>query len=67
MVYDLDFSVPRVFEMIEDRYQLGQCNATPQIRGSNILFAQDDVLPSWTTYTGPYNATWRYVQIRIIK
>jgi hypothetical protein len=66
-VYFLGVSVPRVFELEENRYQDGFCNATAQIRGSNTPFNQNDVSPSWITYTGPLNATWLYVQMRVIK
>jgi hypothetical protein len=66
-VYFLGSSVTRVFQLSENRYQSGQCNATLQIRGSNTSFNQDAVSPSWITYTGALNATWLYVQIRVIK
>jgi hypothetical protein len=66
-VYFLGVSGSRVFDMTEDLYESGQCNATLQIRGSLTSFNQNDVSPSWITYTGPYNANWLYVQVRIIK
>ena len=66
-VYYLGVSTPRVFSLEEDRYENGICNATSQIRGSNTSFNQNDVSPSWITYTGPLNATWLYVQMRVVK
>lgn len=66
-VYYLGISTPRVFSLEENRYENGLCRATAQIRGSNTPFNQNDASPSWITYTGPLNATWLYVQVRVIK
>jgi hypothetical protein len=66
-VYNFNSSYPRMITLAQDTYEDGQGNATLQIRSSNIVFLQDDILPAWEDYVGSYNMSKQYFQIRIIK
>lgn len=72
---DYDSFVSDVKDSLHTRYKsikftYNDCDigdTPPKIywRGSDTEFAQDDVLPSWTQYTGWINTTYRYLQIRV--
>jgi len=66
-VYDLVNYLNKKFTLILNRYQSGQGTAVLQIRGSATSFTQNDNVVEWITYTEEYHASWRYVQVRIIK
>lgn len=66
-VYDFGNDNSRTLVLTENRYGTGQGTATLQIRGSDTIFAQDDVSPEWTSYSVPIARVWRYVQVREIK
>lgn len=63
-VYDLGSACVRKFTLTENRYGIGQDDATLQYRTDTVSFAQDDALPAWTTYAGQFSVNCRYVQIR---
>jgi hypothetical protein len=64
-VYDYGNSVSRTYTLTLNRYGSGSGSPIVQIRGQNTTFNQDDVSPSWETYSTPVAKTWRYVQVRI--
>ncbi len=64
-VYDFGDSVSRTYVLTLNRYGSGSGTPVVQIRGQNTSFLQDDVSPSWETYSVPVAKTWRYVQVRI--
>jgi hypothetical protein len=64
-VYDFGDSVSRTYTLTLNRYGSGTGTPVVQIRGQNTSFLQDDVSPSWETYSTPVAKTWRYVQVRI--
>jgi len=66
-VYDFGASILTKITITENRYGTGQGTATIQYRVSDVLFAQDDINPNWTTYTTPAVETFRYIQVRDIK
>jgi hypothetical protein len=66
-VYDHGSVLLRQYEITENKYGIGQGTGTIQYRGSDTIFLKEDVSPSWTTYTGVFSATWRYIQIRGLK
>jgi len=65
-VYDLGSETTRKFTLTENRYGTGEEDATLQYRTDTSSFAQDDVLPAWTTYSAPFSVNCRYVQVREI-
>ena len=64
-VYDLGSAVTRLFTLTRNRYGTGSETATLQIRGDTSTFSQDDVSPTWETYSAPISRGWRYVQVRL--
>lgn len=64
-VYDFSNFVSRTYTLTLNRYGSGSGTPVVQIRGQNTSFLQDDVSPSWETYSVPVAKTWRYVQVRI--
>jgi len=66
-VYDFGGSALRQITITENRYGTGQGTATIQYRVNDSLFVQDDVAPTWTTYSAPAVETFRYIQVRDIK
>lgn len=65
-VYDMGSAVTRTFTLEENRYGTGAEDATLQIRGSTTIFEQDDIEPTWETYSTSVSRNWRYVQVREI-
>ena len=57
--------VNRIFTITQNRYGTGVGSFVVKIRGSDTIFAQDDVNPSWETYTVPIGRQWAYVQVRL--
>ena len=68
-VYDFSNEQLRNYTLTENRYEAGAYPglADLQIRGSNTLFAQDDLTPDWENYVSSITRSWRYVQIREVK
>ena len=66
-VYDFGSSGLIKISLNTDVYEAGQGTATLQYRYSESLFAQDDILPAWTNYTGVDTQTLRYIQVRVEK
>jgi hypothetical protein len=64
-VYDFGSSTSRTYTLTLNRYGSGSGTPVVQIRGQNTSFNQDDISPSWETYSTPVAKTWRYVQVRI--
>jgi hypothetical protein len=63
-VYDHGEAILRQYQLTENKYGTGQGTATVQYRGDTVLFLETDLTPTWTTYTGVFDATYRYIQIR---
>jgi hypothetical protein len=67
-VYDFTNSQSRTLTLTLNDYGTGSGTVTVQIRGhDSTVFAQDDVSPSWETYSSPVAKTWRYIQFRIVE
>lgn len=66
-VYDFGESALRKITISENVYGVGQGTASKQYRYSDTIFAQDDVSPTWNTYSSSTNITCRYIQVRVIK
>jgi len=66
-VYDFGNANARTYTLTENKYGSGSGSAILQIRGSSTPFNQDDISPSWETYTIPINREWQYIQVREIK
>jgi hypothetical protein len=65
-VYDFGDGVERTYVLTLNRYGSGSGAPVIQVRGQGTTFNQDDVSPSWETYSVPVAKTWRYVQVRIL-
>ena len=63
-VYDFGNSIERIITVTENRYGVGQGDATLQIRGQDEIFTKEAVDPAWENYIGPVAKTWRYIQIK---
>ena len=66
-VYDFGANILTKITITENRYGTGSGTATIQYRVSVDAFLQDDVAPTWTTYTVSVTETFRYIQVRDIK
>ena len=66
-VYDFGDETNRYHTLEENRYGVGQGDATLYIRGQAGTFNQDDVDPAWEEYSGGVWKTWRFMQIRVEK
>lgn len=55
----------REYTINRDLYGTGSGSVIIEIRGSTTQFSQDDVSPSWTTYSGATTQSWQYVQVRL--
>jgi len=64
-VRDLQATDEKNFTISRDAYGSGTGNVKLSIRGQLDSFLWDDVSPDWQEYTTPFNATWRYVQLKI--
>jgi len=64
-VRDLQTVVEKNFIITKDAYGSGTGNVKLSIRGQLGSFAWDDGTPTWQEYTTPFNAEWRYVQLKI--
>ena len=64
-VRDLQTVVEKNFTITRDAYGSGTGNVKLSIRGQISSFLWDDGTPIWQEYTTPFNAEWRYVQLKI--
>ena len=55
----------RTFTLLSNKYGFGTGNFVISIRGSDVPFTTNSVIPAWITYTGAITAAWSYVQARI--
>ena len=63
-VYDHGSAVLRQYQLTQNKYGTGQGSAVIQYRGSTTAFLATDLTPTWNTYTGVFDATYRYIQIK---
>lgn len=66
-VYSFTASALRITTITNNKYGTGQGTATTQYRVSDTLFTQDDNVLGWTNYTVQFSATFKYIQVRVIK